>query len=259
MVTIHQEQCIRCGLCAENCAVGALGPGEDGSIRCRELLCFRCGQCVAICPTGAVSMPELEPPLPYESARFDLDPQVLLNTMRFRRSIRRFTGEKLIREELEQLLEAGRCAPTSSNTQSVGFFVLDQEFEAMRPAIWDSFARGAMEAGRRGLVRRYEQYLANPAGPDTLFYGASQMVAVTAEHVIDGCLALANMELLAHAMGLGALYCGFAARAITADKALRDYFGVSDRRPLCGCLVLGRTNLRFCRTAPRNPARVLWR
>ena len=39
MVTIHQEQCIRCGLCAENCAVGALGPGEDGSIRCRELLC----------------------------------------------------------------------------------------------------------------------------------------------------------------------------------------------------------------------------
>ncbi len=55
-------------------------------------------------------MPELEKPVPYDPARFDLDPEILLNAMRFRRSIRRFTGEKASRRELELLLDAGRCA-----------------------------------------------------------------------------------------------------------------------------------------------------
>ena len=101
-------------------------------------------------------MPELEAPLPYESAAFDLDPKALLNAMRFRRSIRQFTGEKVTREELELLLEAGRCAPTSSNSQSVGFTVLDQEFETLRPRIWKSFARLAREGGRGPLAPYFQ-------------------------------------------------------------------------------------------------------
>ena len=158
---------------------------EDGTYRCNSGWCFACGQCVALCPVGAASMPELEEPLPYDSAAFDLDPQVLLNAMRFRRSIRQFTGEKVPREELELLLEAGRCAPTSSNSQSVGFTVLDQEFEALRPRIWKSFARLAREGGRKLLLRRYESYLAHPEEPDSLFYGGTQMIAVTSEPPID--------------------------------------------------------------------------
>ena len=204
-------------------------------------------------------MPELEEPIPYDSGRFDLDPETLLNAMRFRRSIRRFTGEKLTRRQLELLLDAGRCAPTSSNSQSVGFVVLDEEFEAMRPKIWESFARFAEANGRKLLLRRYEQYLANPGQPDTLFYGGNQMIAVTSERPVDGGLALANMELMAHAMGLGALYCGFATRAIDNDPALREYFGVTEKRHLDSCLIVGHTDLHFCRTAPRNPPRVAWR
>ena len=50
-------------------------------------------------------MPDLEAPVPYDPVRFDLDPEVLLNAMRFRRSIRRFTGEKAAR-----LMELARKA-----------------------------------------------------------------------------------------------------------------------------------------------------
>ena len=259
MVVINPEQCTRCGQCAENCAVRAIYQAQDGSFQCNQAVCFACGQCVALCPAGAASMPALEPPIPYESSAFDLQPDVLLNAMRFRRSIRRFTGEKLTRRQLEQLLEAGRCAPTSSNSQSVGFVVLDEEFESMRPKIWESFARFAEANGRKLLLRRYEQYLENPGQPDTLFYGGNQMIAVTSERPVDGGLALANMELMAHAMGLGALYCGFAARAIDNDPALREYFGVTEKRHLDSCLIVGHTDLHFCRTAPRNPPRVAWR
>lgn len=259
MVQIDQSRCTRCGLCADNCAVHALRLDESGGYRCRELLCFRCGQCVAICPVGAASEPDLPRPLEYDSARFDISPENLLNAMRFRRSVRRFTGEKLTRQELETLLEAGRCAPTSTNSQTVQFTVVDREFEALRPKIWASFARGAEEKGRRGLLRRYEQYLAHPEEADALFYGGTQMIAVTSERSIDGALALANMELMAHAMGLGALYCGFATSAITADPDLRAYFGITDARHLDSCLIVGRTSLQFHRTAPRNPANVQWR
>ncbi len=259
MVSIDKSLCTGCGQCAANCAVHALVREEDGTYRCNKMFCFRCGQCVALCPTGAASMPDLEAPVEYEPEKFDLDPAVLLNAMRFRRSVRRFTGEKVTREELDRLLEAGRCAPTSSNTQSVRFTVLDREFEALRPQIWESFADWARRENRKLLLRRYESYRAAPDQPDTLFYGANQLLVVTSRYQIDGCLALANIELMAHAMGLGALYCGFASWAISAAPALREYFGITDRQQLCGCLILGRTNLKFRRTAPRNPANVEWR
>lgn len=259
MVQINNTLCINCGRCADNCAVHALFPQEDGGYRCGKLLCFNCGQCVAICPTGAISMPELESSIDYRPETFDLSPENLLNAMRFRRSIRRFTGEKLTRQELEQLLEAGRCSPTSSNNQGVQFTILDQEFEAVRPRIWESFGRLTKDGPRKGLYRRYEAYLQQPDQPDTMFYGATQMIVVTAVNTIDGCLALANMELLAHAMGLGSLYCGFAATAIRTDESLREYFGITDERQLCGCLVLGRTDLQFYRTAPRKPPQAAWK
>ena len=259
MVQIDQTLCTGCGQCADNCAVHAIIRSKDGGYRCSRLLCFACGQCVALCPVGAASMPGLETPVEYDREHFSISPENLLNAMRFRRSIRRFTGEKATRQEIETLLEAGRCAPTSTNSQTVRFVVLDEEFEALRPRIWASFARGAEENGRRGLLRRYEQYLAHPEEPDDLFYGATQMIAVTSARPIDGALALANMELLAHAMGLGALYCGFAASAISADPGLREYFGVTETRHLDSCLIVGRTGLSFRRTAPRNPANVQWR
>lgn len=259
MVETNPSLCAGCGLCAANCAVHAIVPHEDGAYRCNKTWCFACGQCVALCPQGALSMPELEAPIPYSAASFDLNPETLLNAMRFRRSIRKFTGEKVSRRELELLLEAGRCAPTSSNSQTVGFTILDGEFERMRPKIWKAFARHAQENGRKMLLRRYEKYLTHPEEPDTLFYGGNQVIVVTSERPVDGGLALANMELMAHALGLGALYCGFAARAIDSDPELREYFGLTEQRKIDSCLIVGHTDLKFQRTAPRNPARVAWR
>jgi len=180
--------------------------------------------------------------------------------MRFRRSIRHFTGEKVSRDELEMLLEAGRCSPTSSNTQSLRFTVLDKEFETMRPKIWHSFGKMCEENNQKLLLRRYQRYLEHPDQPDTMFYGATQMIAVSSRRASDGALALSYMELLAHTMGIGTLYCGFATRAILADPELVAYFGLDEEgRHLDGCLIVGRTDRKFHRTAPRNMANADWK
>ena len=66
-----------------------------------------------------------------------------------------------------------------------------------------------------------------------------------------------HREADALAVGAGG---GAAARVqqrfqLTASK----YFGITEKRNLDGCLIVGHTDLKFRRTAPRNPARAVWR
>jgi len=123
--------------------------------------------------------------------------------------------------------------------------------DSIQAAMPDSAVRRALERHSFGPGR----LLLVAAGK-----GGWQMAKAAADTLgrVDGGLALANMELMAHAMGLGALYCGFAAHAIESDEELRALFGLTEKRKIDSCLVVGRTDLKFRRTAPRNPARARW-
>jgi UDP-glucose 4-epimerase len=53
--TIDHERCSGCGVCVDECFMGALSL-SDGKIVKNEIKCKGCGRCVDLCPEGALGM-----------------------------------------------------------------------------------------------------------------------------------------------------------------------------------------------------------
>ena len=54
MPWVNQELCTGCGVCTEECPVGAISQEGDGRAVINESECIRCGKCHEVCPQEAV-------------------------------------------------------------------------------------------------------------------------------------------------------------------------------------------------------------
>ena len=62
IITIDQDKCNGCGLCASACHEGAIGMVDGKAQLLREDYCDGLGDCLPACPTGAISFVEREAP-----------------------------------------------------------------------------------------------------------------------------------------------------------------------------------------------------
>lgn len=62
IITIDEEKCNGCGLCAEACHEGAIGMVDGKAKLLREDYCDGLGDCLPACPAGAISFEEREAP-----------------------------------------------------------------------------------------------------------------------------------------------------------------------------------------------------
>ncbi len=116
----------------------------------------------------------------------------ILEAIRTRRSIRKYTSEQVSDELLEAVLEAGTYAPTGHNRQ-----------DPLIVAVQDSRIR-------ERLMKMNAQIMGTENDP---YYGAPIIILVfipkpedNPNSIQDGSLVLGNMMLAAHALGLGSCW-----------------------------------------------------
>lgn len=68
IITIDEDKCNGCGLCARACHEGAIGIVKGKAKLLREDYCDGLGDCLPACPTGAISFEEREAPAYNEAA-----------------------------------------------------------------------------------------------------------------------------------------------------------------------------------------------
>lgn len=262
MVEFLKEKCTGCGTCIKDCPAGAIKIEDKKAVWTHS--CIQCGHCAAICPYGAAVIPEyeMEDVEEYAEEEFKVDPARLLHVIKFRRSIRDFQDRPIEKEVLQRILQAGRYTPTAKNMQDCRFAVVQERLEEFRGLMWDSMPEileGMEKAGheyRRSIRFLYEKW--KKTGEDPLLFNADTLLVAAADNPVDAALAASNMETMAAASGLGALYSGFTVGVLSAAPNLMQWLGLGDKKAVC-CLLLGYPAVSYRRSAPRKKADIVWR
>ena len=263
MILIDREKCVGCGMCIADC-IAQIIKIEDGKAAANGE-CLHCGHCVAICPEKAVSIPEydMEDVEEYDAEKFDIDAEKLLRSIKFRRSVRNYKQMPVKREDLEMLVQAGRYTATAKNNQNTHFVFVQDEISELKERVY-GYIDYLRETEGRNLPKEFTPYLlfsrrrkANPSD-DFLFRNAPCVLFITSDWPVDPGLAAQNIENMAVALGMGALYNGYLARIADDNAELKKWLGIEDKH-IKACMLLGYPDVSYVRTAPRKPANVIWK
>lgn len=245
-VTINNEKCIGCGKCVSDC-VGSHLRIENGKAVPGSAGCIGCGHCYAICPMEAVTVSGVEPDQGELVSMTEFDSARLLQAMKSRRTIRQFKPDAVEPEKLQMILEAGRYAPTGSNSQTVNFTILGSRQEEIEGICVNTFRKGVGAAGK------LSDFLKNFKIDDRFFFkGAPLVIVVSSKSAVDAGLASSYMELMAESLGLGVLYSGFFIACTRMLPKLRGILKLPKGHKAVTCMVIGYPNVKYCRIPGRN-------
>ncbi len=287
MIRMEANRCTHCGLCIPVCFRRILQK-RDGAVTITDPeLCRLCGHCKAVCPTDAFQFVEgnedFDPaPAPGEIP----SPQSLLRFFRRRRSHRAYRDRPVEKEKLQQIIEAGRFAPTGGNRQACHYGIIGGREILDRVctlAIQTLLAQGA----RISEMAERSQRLHEPMPPedqirhhylpvwdrmaakwregvDQLLHQAPALIiihmkkglAVTPE--LDAGMAAEQMVLMAETLELGTCYIGFLIMAIERSAALQAMVKIPPDHRALVAFTVGYPEAKYRRLVSRHPARVEW-
>jgi nitroreductase len=181
-----------------------------------------------------------------------------------RRSVRRFDSRPVSDEDIRELIDCARFAPSDTNSQTWEFVAIadPDKIRAIERMTWDELHRIAAEAEQRGHGRE-ARLLVKSFGPyATAFADAPVLIVCLAtpyeskfrnkifdpigfvseevwreEGIKSSCLASMNLMLAAHARGLAT--CPMTGPVLLAEKQLRQYIGIDDSRQVNMVIALG--------------------
>ena len=155
-----------------------------------------------------------------------------------RRSIRRYTGQAIADEMVEQLLKAAMSAPSAGNMQPWHFVIIDER------EILDKIPR----------VHPYAD-MVRDAPLAILVCGDLERDGFGGYWVQDCSAATENLLIAAHARGLGAVWLGVYPRDERVE-ALRDLLGIPENIIPFALIALGYPDEELCREDRFDPSKV---
>ncbi len=174
----------------------------------------------------------------------------LLALIQKRRSVRRYTDEPIEQELLEQIVEAGRWAPTGGNNQSVHFTVImdAQILQELRDKVQKAFAE--MELSEDLYKSLQNSIRASKRGNYCYDYNAPVLVVVSnvkgySNALADSSCALQNMMLQATSLGVGSCWIN-QLHWLDEDASVRRVLkacGIGEEETICGALALGKPDV----------------
>jgi len=170
----------------------------------------------------------------------------VLKAMKERRSIRKFKADMVSREDLDTIIEAGLYAASGMGKQS-----------AIIVAVTNKELRDKLSAANAKIMGQGEDF--DP------FYGAPAVLIVLANkkyptYVYDGSLAMGNMMLAAHTLGLGTCWIHRAKEEFETEeyKALLAQLGAEGEYEGIAHCIVGYPAAEAPEAAPRKDGRVFY-
>lgn len=146
----------------------------------------------------------------------------ILKTIYERRAIRQYKDKSVEKETIEQLIDAGRMAPSAINKQPWKFYVLTnkEDIKAFSKEIATAAFKGVVKSGIKGIIKTTKEFLHFSHGadffkaPDAVFHGAPVVIFITAPKDnewagLDIGMCSQNIMLAAKSLGLDSCPVGF--------------------------------------------------
>ena len=154
-----------------------------------------------------------------------------------RRSVRAYTDEPVLKEQIEAVLEAGTWAPTAMHREPLRFIVIE-----------DKKLIKYVSDETKLLVRQMMPHLNEQFSieADIICYNAPVLILICTEkdkqwanvNLLDSVLAAENMFLKSYELGLGTCYMGFI-QLINSKPDVLKKIGIPENLEMTVPLILG--------------------
>lgn len=272
LLEVMTDRCKRDGICIETCPVGIIEFKDSGAyptlVEGGGEFCLRCGHCVAVCPHAAMTHAEMRadqcPPVRKD---WGLSPEQAEHFLRMRRSIRVYKKKNVERRRLSQLIDVARHAPSGHNSQPAEWMVIYDSRKVFELAglVIDWMRHLVREGSPLAetmhldlLIHRWE------SGSERIFRGAPHVILAHAHKdnrtAQAGCtIALAYLELMAPALGLGTCWAGYFTSAALFWPPVLEALSLPEGHLVFGAVMVGHPQFQYHRLPLRKAPRIDWR
>lgn len=164
----------------------------------------------------------------------------VLECIKNRRSIRKFSDEKISYDELKELINVGICAPTAQKKEPWAFLIIQDKEELKR--ISDAAKEDILKnIDNMPQFKTYEKFFNDPEY--NLFYEAENLIVIygdtSTQWYKEDCSLLAeNIILAAFSKSIGTCWIGFA-EPILNSEIIRKEYKIPDNYKVVAPIILG--------------------